>query len=100
VIYSQDAIEGRVKPTDRYMSERLLNKAIDAPRRQVRVHITNIGGVHKVLDLERQLEEVRTKNVVVRKPCKGCKTEMMRNASKKELAIAQNNGKKMRKTTN
>jgi ATP-dependent Clp protease ATP-binding subunit ClpC len=61
VIYSQDAIEACVKLTDRYMSERFLpDKAIDALDEAVsRVHITNIEVPKKVLDLERQLEEIR-----------------------------------------
>jgi ATP-dependent Clp protease ATP-binding subunit ClpC len=43
VIYSQDAIEACVKLTDRYMSERLPDKAIDAlDEAGSRVHITNI----------------------------------------------------------
>jgi ATP-dependent Clp protease ATP-binding subunit ClpC len=60
VIYSQDAIEACVKLTDRYMSERLPDKAIDAlDEAGSRVHITNIEVPKKVLDLERQLEEIR-----------------------------------------
>jgi ATP-dependent Clp protease ATP-binding subunit ClpC len=61
VIYSQDAIEACVKLTDRYMSERFLpDKAIDAlDEAGSRVHITNIEVPKKVLDLERQLEEIR-----------------------------------------
>jgi ATP-dependent Clp protease ATP-binding subunit ClpC len=52
------------------MSERFLpDKAIDAlDEAGSRVHITNIEVPKKVLDLERQLEEIRElKNVVVKK---------------------------------
>jgi ATP-dependent Clp protease ATP-binding subunit ClpC len=90
VIYSQDAIEACVKLTDRYMSERFLpDKAIDAlDEAGSRVHITNIEVPKKVLDLERQLEEIRElKNVVVKKQKNTKRLQnlemMMRNASKR-----------------
>jgi ATP-dependent Clp protease ATP-binding subunit ClpC len=94
VIYSQDAIEACVKLTDRYMSERFLpDKAIDAlDEAGSRVHITNIEVPKKVLDLERQLEEIRElKNVVVKKQ-KYEEAAKLRDDEKrieKELAIAQ-----------
>jgi ATP-dependent Clp protease ATP-binding subunit ClpC len=70
------------------MSERFLpDKAIDAlDEAGSRVHITNIEVPKKVLDLERQLEEIRElKNVVVKKQKyeELQNLEMMRNASKK-----------------
>jgi ATP-dependent Clp protease ATP-binding subunit ClpC len=70
VTYTQEAIEACVKLTDRYMSERFLpDKAIDAlDEAGSRVHITNIEVPKQILDLERQLEDVRElKNVVVKK---------------------------------
>jgi ATP-dependent Clp protease ATP-binding subunit ClpC len=70
VTYTQEAIEACVKLTDRYMSERFLpDKAIDAlDEAGSRVHITNIDVPKQILDLERQLEEVREmKNMVVKK---------------------------------
>jgi ATP-dependent Clp protease ATP-binding subunit ClpC len=78
VIYSQDAIEACVKLTDRYMSERFLpDKAIDALDEAGHVFTSLILKFLKVLDLERQLEEIRElKNVVVKKAKirRGCKT--------------------------
>jgi ATP-dependent Clp protease ATP-binding subunit ClpC len=70
VNYTDEAIEACVKLTNRYMSERFLpDKAIDAmDEAGSRVHITNIKVPDKVLDLEKQLEEVReNKNTVVKK---------------------------------
>ena len=70
VTYTQEAIEACVKLTNRYMSERFLpDKAIDAlDEAGSRVHITNIDVPKQILDLERQLEEVREmKNMVVKK---------------------------------
>lgn len=70
VIYTPEAIEACVKLTNRYMSDRFLpDKAIDAlDEAGSRVHITNIDVPKQILDLERQLEEVRElKNTVVKK---------------------------------
>ena len=70
VIYTDDALEACVKLTNRYMTDRFLpDKAIDAlDEAGSRVHITNIDVPKKILDLERQLEEVRElKNSVVKK---------------------------------
>ena len=70
VTYSAEAIEACVKLTDRYMSERFLpDKAIDAlDEAGSRVHITNIEVPKQILELEKQLEEVRElKNSVVKR---------------------------------
>ena len=70
VTYTQEAIEACVKLTSRYMSDRFLpDKAIDAlDEAGSRVHITNIEVPKQILDLERQLEDVREqKNQVVKK---------------------------------
>ncbi|MCW2120099.1 ATP-dependent Clp protease ATP-binding subunit [Flavobacterium sp. 7A] len=94
VIYSQEAIEACVKLTNRYMSERFLpDKAIDAlDEAGSRVHITNIEVPKQILDLERQLEEIRElKNVVVKKQ-KYEEAAKLRDDEKKlekDLAIAQ-----------
>ena len=94
VIYTQEAIEACVKLTDRYMSERFLpDKAIDAlDEAGSRVHITNIDVPKQILDLERQLEEVRElKNNVVKKQ-KYEEAAKLRDDEKrieKDLAIAQ-----------
>jgi ATP-dependent Clp protease ATP-binding subunit ClpC len=94
VIYSQEAIEACVKLTNRYMSDRFLpDKAIDAlDEAGSRVHITNIDVPKQILDLERQLEEVREqKNSVVKKQ-KYEEAARLRDDEKrieKDLAIAQ-----------
>lgn len=94
VIYTPEAIEACVKLTDRYMSERFLpDKAIDAlDEAGSRVHITNIDVPKQILDLERQLEEVREqKNSVVKKQ-KYEEAAKLRDDEKKiekDLAIAQ-----------
>ncbi|WP_300977247.1 ATP-dependent Clp protease ATP-binding subunit [Flavobacterium sp.] len=94
VTYSPEAIEACVKLTDRYMSERFLpDKAIDAlDEAGSRVHITNIDVPKQILDLERQLEDVRElKNLVVKKQ-KYEEAAKLRDDEKrieKDLAIAQ-----------
>jgi ATP-dependent Clp protease ATP-binding subunit ClpC len=94
VTYTDEAIEACVKLTNRYMSERFLpDKAIDAlDEAGSRVHITNIDVPKKILDLERQLEEVRDlKNSVVKKQ-KYEEAAKLRDDEKrleKDLAIAQ-----------
>ncbi len=94
VTYTDEAIEACVKLTNRYMSERFLpDKAIDAlDEAGSRVHITNIDVPKQVLDLERQLEEVRElKNSVVKKQ-KYEEAAKLRDDEKrieKDLAIAQ-----------
>ncbi|NMH29058.1 ATP-dependent Clp protease ATP-binding subunit [Flavobacterium silvaticum] len=94
VTYTPEAIEACVKLTNRYMSERFLpDKAIDAlDEAGSRVHITNIDVPKQILDLERQLEEVRElKNTVVKKQ-KYEEAAKLRDDEKrleKDLAIAQ-----------
>ncbi len=94
VTYSQEAIDACVKLTNRYMSDRFLpDKAIDAlDEAGSRVHITNIEVPKQILDLERQLEEVREqKNTVVKKQ-KYEEAARLRDDEKrleKDLAIAQ-----------
>ncbi|WP_396185366.1 ATP-dependent Clp protease ATP-binding subunit [Flavobacterium sp.] len=94
VTYTPEAIEACVKLTDRYMSERFLpDKAIDAlDEAGSRVHITNIDVPKQILELERQLEEVRElKNTVVKKQ-KYEEAAKLRDDEKrleKDLAIAQ-----------
>jgi ATP-dependent Clp protease ATP-binding subunit ClpC len=94
VTYTPEAIEACVKLTDRYMSERFLpDKAIDAlDEAGSRVHITNIDVPKQILELERELEEVRElKNTVVKKQ-KYEEAAKLRDDEKrleKDLAIAQ-----------
>ncbi|MCK0132132.1 ATP-dependent Clp protease ATP-binding subunit [Flavobacteriaceae bacterium F08102] len=69
VIYTPEAIEACVKLTNRYMTDRFLpDKAIDAmDEAGSRIHITNIVVPKQILELEKQLEDVRElKNKVVK----------------------------------
>ena len=69
VTYTDEAIEACVKLTSRYMTDRFLpDKAIDAlDEAGSRIHITNIVVPKQILELEKQLEEVREqKNNVVK----------------------------------
>ncbi len=63
VTYTDDAIEACVKLTARYMTDRYLpDKAIDAlDEAGSRIHITNIVVPKEVLELERQLDDVKGK---------------------------------------
>tara|TARA_R110001583_G_scaffold22784_6_gene85061 strand:- start:1522 stop:4074 length:2553 start_codon:yes stop_codon:yes gene_type:complete len=94
VDYTPEAIEACVKLTNRYMTERFLpDKAIDAlDEAGSRVHITNIEVPKQILELEKQLEDVKeTKNLVVRKQ-KYEEAAKLRDDEKrleKELQIAQ-----------
>jgi len=94
VIYTPEAVEACVKLTSRYMTDRFLpDKAIDAlDEAGSRVHITNIDVPKQILELEKQLEEVKeTKNSVVKKQ-KYEEAAKLRDDEKrleKELAIAQ-----------
>ena len=94
VTYTPEAIEACVKLTNRYMSERFLpDKAIDAlDEAGSRVHITNIDVPKQIIELERQLEDVRElKNAVVKRQ-KYEEAAKLRDDEKqieKDLAIAQ-----------
>ncbi len=94
VEYTPEAIEACVKLTSRYMTERFLpDKAIDAlDEAGSRVHITNIEVPKQILELEKQLEDVReTKNNVVKKQ-KYEEAAKLRDDEKrieKDLALAQ-----------
>ena len=94
VDYTPEAIRACVMLTNRYMTERFLpDKAIDAlDEAGSRVHITNIDVPKQILELEKQLEDIKeTKNVVVRKQ-KYEEAAKLRDDEKrieKELIIAQ-----------
>ncbi len=62
VDFTDDAIEACVKLTNRYMTDRFLpDKAIDAlDESGSRIHITNIVVPKQVVELETQLEHIRT----------------------------------------
>jgi ATP-dependent Clp protease ATP-binding subunit ClpC len=69
VVYDQEAIEACVKLSDRYMTDRLLpDKAIDVMDEVgARVHLKNINVPQDIVDLEKQIEDVKTeKNKVVK----------------------------------
>ena len=94
VIYTPEAIEACVKLTNRYMSDRFLpDKAIDAlDEAGSRVHITNIHVPQDILDLEKELEEVREKKSNAVKRQKYEEAASLRDDEKqieKDLAIAQ-----------
>ena len=65
VNYTDDAIEACVKLTMRYISDRHLpDKAIDAlDESGSRVHISNIVVPNKIIELEKQIENVRTEKI-------------------------------------
>jgi|AntRauMFilla1563_2_1112583.scaffolds.fasta_scaffold01155_2 ATP-dependent Clp protease ATP-binding subunit ClpC len=96
VTYTPEAIEACVKLTSRYMTDRFLpDKAIDAlDEAGSRVHIINIDVPKQILELERQLEEVRELKSSVVKKQKFEEAAKLRDDEKKiekELAIAQEN---------
>jgi len=69
VVYDQEAIEACVKLSDRYMTDRLLpDKAIDVMDEVgARVHLKNINVPQDIVELEKQIEDVKTeKNKVVK----------------------------------
>ncbi len=70
VNYTDEALKACVDLSDRYMSDRFLpDKAIDAlDEAGSRVHINNMSVPQEIIDLEKQLDEVReSKNTVVKK---------------------------------
>ena len=94
VQYTDEAIIACVKLTNRYMTDRFLpDKAIDAlDEAGSRVHIVNMDVPKKIIDLEKQLDDVRVlKNSVVKKQ-KYEEAAKLRDDEKrleKELAAAQ-----------
>jgi ATP-dependent Clp protease ATP-binding subunit ClpC len=69
VTYGDDAIDACVKLSDRYMTDRLLpDKAIDVlDEVGARVHLKNINVPEEIIELEKQIEEVKNeKNKVVK----------------------------------
>jgi ATP-dependent Clp protease ATP-binding subunit ClpC len=69
VVYNEEAIEACVKLSDRYMTDRLLpDKAIDVlDEVGARVHLKNINVPQNILELEKQIEDIKQeKNKVVK----------------------------------
>ncbi|NER08925.1 ATP-dependent Clp protease ATP-binding subunit ClpC [Muriicola jejuensis] len=94
VIYTDEAILACVKLTNRYMTDRFLpDKAIDAlDESGSRVHIVNMDVPKQILELEKQLEDVRElKNTVVKKQRyeEAAKLRDDEKRLEKELAVAQ-----------
>ncbi len=94
VIYTDEAILACVKLTNRYMTDRFLpDKAIDAlDESGSRVHIVNMDVPKQILELEKQLDDVRElKNTVVKKQRyeEAAKLRDDEKRLEKDLAIAQ-----------
>jgi len=94
VNYTDDALVACVKLTNRYMTDRFLpDKAIDAmDEAGSRVHIVNMDVPKQILELEKQLEEVKElKNSVVKKQRyeEAAKLRDDEKRLEKELAVAQ-----------
>ena len=94
VNYTDEAIDACVKLTNRYITDRFLpDKAIDAlDEAGSRVHIINMDVPKQILELEKQLEEVRElKNSVVKKQRyeEAAKLRDDEKRLEKDLAIAQ-----------
>ncbi|MGB5654264.1 MAG: ATP-dependent Clp protease ATP-binding subunit, partial [Robiginitalea sp.] len=94
VNYTDEAINACVKLTNRYITDRFLpDKAIDAlDEAGSRVHIINMDVPKQILELEKQLEEVRElKNSVVKKQRyeEAAKLRDDEKRLEKDLAIAQ-----------
>jgi ATP-dependent Clp protease ATP-binding subunit ClpC len=107
VVYTPEAIVACVKLTNRYLTDRFLpDKAIDAlDEAGSRIHMTNIEVPEQILEIEKQLEEVKIeKNTVVKKQ-KYEQAAKLRDDEKKlekQLADAQNEweeASKLRKDT-
>ena len=67
VNYTNGAVEACVKLTNRYMTDRFLpDKAIDAlDEAGSRIHITNIVVPERILELEKELEDIKDKKIEV-----------------------------------
>ncbi len=94
VNYTDEALVACVKLTNRYMTDRFLpDKAIDAlDEAGSRVHIVNMDVPKQILELEKQLEDVRElKNSVVKKQRyeEAAKLRDDEKRLEKELAVAQ-----------
>lgn len=93
VTYDDHAIEACVKLSDRYMTDRLLpDKAIDVlDEVGARVHLKNINVPENILNLEKQIEEIKEEKSIVVKSQKFEKAAALRDTEKKledELEVA------------
>ena len=95
VIYTDEALLACVKLTSRYMTDRHLpDKAIDAlDEAGSRVHLTNLDVPQHILDLEKELEDVKQEKNTAVKNQKYEKAASYRDKEKNienKLSIAQN----------
>ena len=95
VIYTDEALLACVKLTSRYMTDRHLpDKAIDAlDEAGSRVHLTNLDAPQHILDLEKELEDVKHEKNTAVKNQKYEKAASYRDKEKNienKLSIAQN----------
>lgn len=96
VIYNDEAIEACVKLSDRYMTDRLLpDKAIDVlDEVGARVHLKNINVPQNILDLEKQIEDIKQEKNKVVKSQRFEEAAALRDTEKRlgeELEKAKNN---------
>jgi ATP-dependent Clp protease ATP-binding subunit ClpC len=92
VEYTPEAINACVKLTNRYMTDRFLpDKAIDAlDEAGSRIHINNIEVPDQIVELEKQLEEVKEeKNNVVKKQKYEQAAKLRDDEKKLELQLAE-----------
>ncbi|HFS67343.1 MAG TPA: ATP-dependent Clp protease ATP-binding subunit [Flavobacteriia bacterium] len=107
VNFTDEAIEACVKLTNRYMTDRFLpDKAIDAlDEAGSRIHITNIVVPERILELEKELEDIKNQKIEVVKSQKYEEAAKLRddekrveNDLKKEQMIWDENARLKRET--
>ncbi len=107
VVYTNEAIEACVKLTNRYMTDRFLpDKAIDAlDEAGSRIHITNIVVPKRILELEKELDDIKNEKIEVVKNQKYEEAAKLRDDEKrienelqKEQQLWEENSKLKRET--
>jgi ATP-dependent Clp protease ATP-binding subunit ClpC len=96
VIYNDEAIDACVKLSDRYMTDRLLpDKAIDVlDEVGARVHLKNINVPPNIIELEKQIEDIKQEKNKVVKSQRFEEAAALRDTEKRlgeELEKAKNN---------
>jgi ATP-dependent Clp protease ATP-binding subunit ClpC len=96
VIYNDEAIDACVKLSDRYMTDRLLpDKAIDVlDEVGARVHLKNINVPQNIIELEKQIEDIKQEKNKVVKSQRFEEAAALRDTEKRlgeELEKAKNN---------
>ncbi|HOU95639.1 MAG TPA: ATP-dependent Clp protease ATP-binding subunit [Bacteroidales bacterium] len=99
VTFTDEAIEACVKLTNRYISDRYLpDKAIDAlDEAGSRVHISNIVVPERILELEKQLEEIKKEKTAAVKNQNFEKAASFRDKEKDLLELIEQEKKKWEK---